>query len=394
MCGELCSPNAWRPCVTLCLPQDGWATFEYLAWWQDGMDLPPLVTTSTDPAVAQAQAGVLGAGTTRVLYGGEEVLDDMFDGGRLNIGVWLDRCHTWGLGGEYFQIGEETEHFSATSAGNPVLARPFVNILNGGVEDSELVAFDDPNNLSDISGTVAVRASSELTGGGFNLRYLRDCSEGCSKWLFCGCPEHFCSRSEFLFGYRYLDLDESVLITEALVSTSAGAAGTFAISDSFRTRNQFNGVDLGWKYRRTRGYWTFDSTLRLAFGNVAQRVDIAGSTVITDPTATPASQTFNGGLLAQRGNIGRFEQDEFAVVPQIYVGCGYQLTDHIRAIVGYDFLYISNVIRPGGVIDRDLNTDLLPPEVTPLSGGLRPDFAFDTTDYWAQGISIGGEFRW
>ncbi len=66
-CGELCSPAAWRPCVTLCIPQDGWVSLEYLGWWQDGMNLPPLVTTSVDQNVPQNQAGVLTSSSTRVL---------------------------------------------------------------------------------------------------------------------------------------------------------------------------------------------------------------------------------------------------------------------------------------------------------------------------------------
>ncbi|MEM9825984.1 MAG: BBP7 family outer membrane beta-barrel protein [Planctomycetota bacterium] len=388
MCGELASPQAWRPCVTLCVPQDGWVSFEYLAWWQDGMSLPPLVTTSTDPGVARNQAGVLGAGPTRVLFGGNDVLDDAFDGGRLRFGVWLDRCHTWGIGAEYFQLGSETDSFSATSSGNPILARPFVNILNGGVEDSELVAFPGV-----ISGNVGVRATSQLVGGGFSIRRLQSCNEGCSGGLFCGCAEHVCSRSELLVGYRYLELEEGVTITENLVATD-GSNGRFDLFDSYETRNQFNGFDLGWMYRRTRGFWTLDSTIRLGIGNTRQRVRINGQTTITDPATTPTVQTLPGGLLAQRSNIGTYERDEFTVVPEWSLGLGYQLTDHLRATLGYNFIYWSNVVRPGQHISRDLNPNLLPPEADPLTGGLRPQFAFDSTDYWVQGISVGGEFRW
>ena len=387
-CGELCSSEAWRPCVTLCLPQDGWVSFEYLSWWQDGMSLPPLVTSSTDPGVARAEAGVLGSPTTTILFGNNDILDDSFDGGRLRFGVWLDRCHTWGIGAELFQIGEESETFRRTSTGDPVLARPFFNTLTG-LEDSELVAF--PNV---VSGTVGVRATSELEGAGVHLRYLRCCDEGCSSWLFCGCAEHYCSRTEAMFGWRHLDLTESVQITENLVSTDTANPGSFDILDRFDTRNQFDGVDVGWMYRRTRGFWTFDSLLRLAVGNTRQTVTINGRTTINDPSSTPAVQTLPGGLLAQTSNIGTFKQDEFTVVPELNVNVGYQLTDHLRATLGYTFIYWSNVVRPGDHISRDLNPNLLPPPADPVTGIQRPAFAFDTTDYWVQGISIGGEYRW
>lgn len=387
-CGELCSPEAWRPCVTLCLPQDGWVSFEYLGWWQDGMNLPPLVSTSSDPNVARAQAGVLGNPTTNILFGNRDALDDRFDGGRLRFGVWLDRCHTWGLGAELFQIGSESETFVNTSTGNPILARPFFNTLTG-LEDSELVAF--PNV---VSGTVGVQATSELEGAGLHIRYLRCCDEGCSSWLFCGCAEHYCSRTEAMFGWRHLDLTESVQITEELVSTDTANPGSFDILDRFDTRNQFDGVDVGWMYRRTRGFWTFDSLLRLAIGNTRQTVTINGQTTINDPSNTPVVQTLPGGLLTQTSNIGTYKQDEFTVVPEFNANVGYQLTDHFRATLGYTFIYWSNVVRPGEHISRDLNPNLLPPPADPLVGAQRPGFEFDTTDYWVQGISFGGEYRW
>ncbi|QDT11455.1 BBP7 family outer membrane beta-barrel protein [Planctomycetes bacterium K23_9] len=384
MCGELTSDRAWRPAITLRLPQDGWASFEALHWYQDGMRLPALVTTSGENT-ARADAGVLGQSGTRTLFGGEDVLDHRFDGFRTRFGFWFDRCHTWGLGAEYFNIGQESETFSHTSSGTPILARPFFNTTTG-LEDSELVAFPGI-----VSGNVTARASSELFGGGFHLRHLRCCQEGCKSWLFCGCKSHYCSRSETMIGYRYLQLDEDVSITENLVGINP--TGNFAIRDSFDTRNQFNGVDLGWKYRVTRGYWTYDAMLRLAVGNTRQTVRIDGQTTITDPNNPPAT-TSEGGLLAQSSNIGLHKQDEFSVVPEFNANIGYQLTDHLRATFGYTFIYWSNVVRPGDHISTDLNTGLLPPAVTPLTGVSRPAFAFDTTDYWAQGLSYGFEYRW
>lgn len=387
-CGELCSPNAWRPCITLCTPQDGWVSFEFLSWYQDGLRLPPLVTTSVDPNVTRANAGVLTDPSTRVLFGGDKVLDNAFSGGRLRFGVWLDSCHTWGLGAEFIGLESKTENFFANSNGDPVLSRPIFN-TSTGVEDIELVAF--PNV---VSGSVGVNVRSELTGGSFHIRRLRRADEGCRKWLFCGCPEHYCSRAELLVGYRHLDLQEGVLITEDLVSTDTANPGTFKIADGFQTRNQFNGLDLGWMFRRTRGFWTFDGQVKLAFGVSRQRVTIDGTTTINDPSSTPQNQTFPSGVLAASSNIGVYQQDEFAVVPEVGMNIGYQLTDHLRASFGYTFIYWSNVVRPGQHISRDLNPALLPPPADPFTGTRRPAFAFDTTDYWAQGLNVGLEYRW
>ena len=63
-------------------------------------------------------------------------------------------------------------------------------------------------------------------------------------------------------------------------------------------------------------------------------------------------------------------------------------------MVGYTGIYWSNVVRPGHHISRDVNPNLIPPVQQPVTGAKRPAFAFDTTDYWIQGISLGGEYRW
>ena len=387
-CGELCSAEAWRPCITLCLPQDGWLTYEYLNWYQDELELPALVTTSLDSSVSRSQAGVLTSPMTSVLFGNEGLLGQSIDGGRLRFGVWLDRCHTWGIGAEFFGMSTQPEEFSASSDGLPILARPFFNTLTG-LEDAELVAYPDV-----VSGSLGVQVESSFEGAGFQVRKLRRTEEGCRKWWFCGCPEHFCCRSELLYGYRFLQLSEGVSIQESLVSQDPSNPGTFDITDRFRTRNQFNGVDLGWAVKTTRGNWVMDGSIRLAVGNTRQSVSISGVSVISDPSSIPTQQTHDAGFLALDSNSGQYTQNEFTVVPEFAINLGYQVTDHLRFMIGYTGIYWSNVVRPGQHISRDINPNQLPPVATPIVGTNRPGFAFDTTDYWIQGISLGGEYRW
>jgi hypothetical protein len=59
------------------------------------------------------------------------------------------------------------------------------------------------------------------------------------------------------------------------------------------------------------------------------------------------------------------------VVPEVGVKVGYQVTPHLRAQVGYDFLYWSDVVRPGSQIDPLINTNLIPP-ATPGGPGRPP----------------------
>jgi hypothetical protein len=141
-------------------------------------------------------------------------------------------------------------------------------------------------------------------------------------------------------------------------------------------------------YKRTRGYWTFDALIRLGVGNTRQRVTIDGETSINGAAAE------KGGLLAQNSNIGEYSRDEFSVLPQLDLTLGYQVTEQLRATFGYTFLYWSNVVRPGDHIDRRVDTAQLPNGSATTVLADYPAFEFDNTDYWAQGISFGGEYRW
>lgn len=385
-CGH-CAPApacGWRRCVTLCFPQDGWASFEYLLWYADGMDLPPLVAMS--PAgTAEANAGVPSRGAS-VLFGGGEALNDSINGGRLRVGLWLDACHTWGVEGEFFRLGAAEESFSRTgnANGSPILGRPFFDVTEG-VDRAQLVSYPDR-----ITGTVSAHVQSRLTGAGLNFRRLLACGDGCGDAFFAGLPAAYTHRLDGLIGYRFMQLDDDVAINERLTSLDTDPAGNFSVNDTFSTRSQFNGLDLGVVYRRSRGYWTLDLLAKLAFGTTRQTVDIRGSTSRTQPTA----ETEAGGLLALPGaNIGSFKRDRFSVVPEVGATIGYQLTDQLRLTTGYTFIYWSNVVRAGDQINLDIN-----PQRLPFSGQdpgvARPEFAFVDSDYWAHGVSFGGEYRW
>jgi hypothetical protein len=195
-------------------------------------------------------------------------------------------------------------------------------------------------------------------------------------------------RYEVLLGYRTVSLADSVSITENLNAITP--AGAFLLNDSFRTNNEFHGIDLGMAMQWRRGRWTTDLQSRVAFGNTHSSVGIAGNTQITSGTNT---QNFNGGLLAQRTNIGNYDQDFFSVVPEIGITLGYDLTPNLRVLVGYSLLYWSRVARAGDQISLDVNPNLIPPEAVPFTGPLRPAFSFVETDFWAYGVNAGIEGR-
>src|SRR5262249_6596375 len=102
-----------------------------------------------------------------------------------------------------------------------------------------------------------------------------------------------------------------------------------------------------------------------------------------------------GGLLALPTNIGDHSHDEFSVVPEFRINLGYQVTEHLRAFVGYTFLYWTQVVRPGEQINLNVNSTQIATSLLfgPLAGPAQPSFSFRHSDFWAQGLNLGVEFR-
>jgi hypothetical protein len=394
-CSTTCADDCCDPCVDSCplwrrplawLFQPGncentppycvWFNSEYLLWAIKDARLPALVTSS--PAgTPRSMAGVLGAPGTTTLFGNDSIDMEARSGARFTLGVWFDPNQTVGLQGSGFFLGDRTVNFTAGSPGMPILARPFVDATTG-LEASELVAFPGV-----ISGAVVVRAESQFHGADLDLR--------ANLWNGC------CWRFDLLGGVRYLGLDESLLIAENLTAgpASGGLAGSnIAVTDSFLTHNTFWGGELGMDFELKRGRWSFDILGKVALGDTREVVKINGSTSLQAPMGMPTVSM--GGLLAQPTNIGNFSRDRFAVAPEAGVKVGYQVTDWMKLSVGYTFLYLSDVARPGNQIDRVVNTTQLPSQ---LGGGMlvgppRPSFVFKGTDFWAQGLTVGLELRY
>jgi hypothetical protein len=387
---SLCDQNYGR--LYISLPAHGWVHAEGLTWYQSGMRLPALVTTSP-VGTARAAAGVLGQQGTSVLFGDDDNhLSDSTGGFRIRFGTWFGAIPGWGIEGEYVGLSEKNESFfdqSTGATGSRILARPFFNMLTGQ-NDAELVSF--PNV---VRGSIGVDLSNRLDGSAFRFRRQLCCNTGCgfSDWACQTVPVS--TRLDLTAGYRFWQLAEGLSIREQLTtlntSTNQNAVGNFDIVDDFETRNQFNGAELGLIWQGRRGWWSMDALMRVGIGNMLQTVNIDGSTAITENNQT---DNYGAGFLTQRTNIGTYSRDRFTMIPELGVNVGYQMTRRLRATVGYSLIYFGNVVRPGDQIDLDVNTNLLPPENTPFTGALRPQFQFQQTDYWVQGLSFGGEFRW
>lgn len=385
LCGGCNTP----PRFCICFPSHGWVHAEYLSWYQDGMRVPALVTSSPT-TTDRANAGVLGLNTT-TLYGNDDLFTDQSSGFRIRFGWWLSSFPGIGLEGEYLGLGEQTESFFARSTGqtgSQILARPFYNTLTGS-EASELVAF--PNV---VSGDIAVDSTNKFDGAAFRFRRQMCCSSGCGfSQLNCQTVPTS-SRLDGTLGYRFWELKESIQVQERLTSLVTTDPGSFIITDRFETRNLFNGAELGVLWQGRRGWWSLDALMRLGIGNVNQSVTVSGSSAVTEGANPGTTTNFNTGFLAQSTNIGTHERNKFTMVPELGLTLGYQMTKRVRLTTGYSLIYWGSVVRPGDQIDSTLNPNLLAPQETAVSTPNRPQFRFVETDYYVQGLSFGGEFRW
>ena len=355
-----------------------WLRSEYLHWWTDGMNVPALVTSSPD-GTSQPTAAVLGESGTSVLFGNREMNDGSVGGFRFSGGFFITPQRTFAIEAEYFQLGEQDDRYAIAGDGSPIIGRPIFDIV-AGRETAQLISYP---NL--VSGSLSIDSETNLRSF-----FLGGRASLCPTHGVCcaNCGQQ--DRTDWIVGYRYLNLDDRLSFHENLDSQSTAAPGTIVLNESFRAENEFNGLQLGVvNVTHLRRAW-LESMLRVALGKNTQTVRIDGSTAITEAGIT---DTFTGGLLAQRTNIGTHERDQFTMIPEIGLKLGVRLTDRAFVTIGYSVLYYPNVVRAGDQIDTDGNPNLSPPEVVPLTGALRPRFRFIESDYLAHGISLGGELR-
>jgi hypothetical protein len=350
-----------------------WLSADYLLWWTKGDQLPALATTGSRN---DAFPGALGQPGTQVLFGGN-INDEVRSGARFRGGYWFTRDQTFGLDGTFFFLGGQSGHFGDISQGTPILTRPYFNV-NRNQEEAFPVAFPGQQ-----SGSIVGSVTSHLWGGDTNLR-----------GMLCRGPSY---QVSLLGGFRFLNLSDSLRMKEvdtfgpqAMSDPSLWAT----VADHFHTSNQFYGGQIGTDVMWSRGRFFVDILGKIALGTSVERATINGWSSYA--TSDGQSGRIGAGQLALPSNIGSYGQSKFAVVPEIGVNLGYAVTRHIRLTFGYTFLYWSSVFRVGDQIDRNLN----PTEFNALIGNgsmvgpPRPNFTFKDTDFWAQGVNFGLQFRY
>ncbi|WP_029629690.1 BBP7 family outer membrane beta-barrel protein [Zavarzinella formosa] len=356
------------------VPMSRWYTSgEYLLWWMKGYIAPPLATVGP-----VASEGILGRPGVTTIYPTDRITNNPISGFRMGLGYWFSP--KWAIESNFFFLRDSGSTFSASSNQYPnsILARPFFS-LNQNAEFVEQIG-----NPGIYAGYINVLHRSTLWGLDLNLR----------KHLYQSCTSSF----DLLGGFRMVDLGEELTIQESATGL-AGAPRQFIgqsrlLTDSFKTKNQFYGGQIGAVFNQQWGRWSLNTQAKIALGGSVMTSSVSGG--IAGGVSPPPNQP--GGLLALNSNIGSVTATKLAYVPEVNLNLGYDITQHTKIFVGYSFLYWSSVARPGAQIDRSLNEYSIPDftigRSPPQTTDPRPLNVVQRESFWAQGFNVGLQFRW
>ena len=393
--GSACCPVECSPsCATGILCDNGcysgapgrvWFNGEYLHWWTSGAHLPPMVSTLTGP---QETVPV-------TLFGGDEIRNGDHDGYRMDFGMWLDCCHCWGIEADYFDVTGRPDGFDSG----------FSNGYNAdGTEHSFARIVFDPaatpnlqvNSVAEVGftvGRITVQTSDYFQSAGIWLRRQLRASE----WSTSNCDVNWtdsCARTfrlDAIGGYRFARLIDSVDEQDdsfVFNQNQPNALYQYTYLNSYKTVNNFNGTELGLDGVYTMGRWSLDVVGKVALGFNNEYVRLYNQEFININDVVPGTPA-----APQNANpTQEFSRNRFAAIPELTVTAGYQVTDHLKFTVGYDLLYWTAVVRAADQIAVEPTTGY--PYGTLVGNySTLPAFSFNESHFLAQGLRLGGEFR-
>jgi hypothetical protein len=392
--GGCAAPTCGTNSCEDCLPHyTNWARAEYLLWWSRKTSFPALFDIAPATSLATpAAAGMTGLAGQSVIFGNTPEDHGGRAGGRFTVGHYFDQDQVCGIDGSFMFFEHRAVGFAATSTGDPVLGRPIndtgVAAAAGGgggggpmkptkTPTLILVAAPAPFNLI---GSGAVYAPSAVWGADMNVR-LRASTV-------------FADRVHYLVGFRHFQLNEGVAISEVATinpaSTAVNAGDSITRFDNFGTHNQFYGPQVGFDSVFCWRKVDFNFLTKIAIGDMHQVAHIDGFSTFTP--AGIVGTTAPGGLLALPSNIGTHTRERFVWMPEVMLTLGYRFSDSIKGFIGWNYLSVSSVLRPGDQINPNVNSThipFLPGAVTPPTPDPSPRFGFHGTDYWMSGLTFG-----
>jgi hypothetical protein len=367
-----------------------WVNTDYLLWFAKPQPTAfPFVTSS-----APFAGGRIGNVSTAVLHSQTDLGYNLFSGFRVTGGYFADADRRYGWYASGFVTEQKSNIFHATSdsTGQPLLARPFFDTQ---INNQNVLLVSSPTFAS---GNVLVYSSSQTWGaeGGPVINLFRSCPDQSCLW-----------NIDMIAGFRYLQVSEMMRMqqfTTLIGSATApfdgklyGAGAQIEVNDEFTTTNRFYGGQVGLNTGVRMNRWSLDVQGKIAIGVMNQRIDANGTSVLrTGTPVQPVVSTVRAGLFANASNLGRISDDQFSVIPEVNASLGYSWTSWLNTSVGYNFLYVSRVARPGDQFSNNVNPALVPTSPNYGTGQLLPttDLRGTQNDFWMQGVSFGLNLRY
>ncbi len=349
-----------------CRPLEHQLTFEYLILWFKQHTHPPLVTTgfATDAipgALDQPNTKILN--NTRTGAGASDAL-------RVTYTYWLVDPEICAVDSSFMIMERRLLgfRFASDANGTPVISRPFFNPV-ANTEDA------DPRALPNTqSGSVTDHFLTRLMGAEANFKYN-----------VSGVPASEGPSFTVMVGPRWIRLDEKYFNLDFSQDLPAGTGQSRVFNDNITCYNNFFGGQIGSAMRCRWDRLSLELLSKIAVGQNFQSVKTVGITGIHDD-ATGANSFLPGALYVQNSNTGNFHFEHISVVPEVNLNVGIQITDNFKFSFGYGVFDMSNVVRPGSLIQSKIEI-----QTTGIPGTF-PTSHHNTTDFWAQWVNFGFEF--
>jgi hypothetical protein len=301
-------------------------------------------------------------------------------GGRFEAGVWLLPDQLCGIEGGAFYLTPRSALLANTAAdanSQFLYTTPFV-IRDFTITPSQAAPGGTPAPptrtqtgtepiffVRQLNSTVQAQLTNSLWGAEINGR---------STWSYFG-PVSL----GYLAGIRYANFNEDLqvlgnfqLFRPLSVGDALAPGGrltdplglalpdqiTIRTADTIKASNHFYGGQLGMDLDGECGRLWFNLRTKVAMGVNHQIVDVSGATATTTSGTTsngvvlspPGTTLMPGGLLSTPVDQVRLTRDRISFLPELNAKVGYQFCHWLRGYVGYDVLYLSDVIRPGDVL--------------------------------------------
>jgi hypothetical protein len=365
---SVAEPLSDAPCVSPvcheeCVPRV-WGGSEYLLWWVKSQPLsPPLITTGP------AAAGIFAAGAPGV-PGTVPITGNLnygaISGVRVFAGGWLDRDASIGLEGSGFLLEQTAAGYGASGP------TPGLTLASPITIPGSPVGTTRPAGVPGFTAGAGIGVATTDRLWGAEVNALANLVRN-ERWTI-----------NALAGFRYADLDESLSNQSTATSLVPGPvpvigpapAGTLLVaSDLWRARNQFYGGQFGARAEWRTSRFFVNATGKLALGDTHEHLSVGGSTVGIFPgggTVISPMGIHNGPL-----NAGQYSHDQFSVIPELQANVGYFVTSNVRVYVGYNFVYWTDVLRPGDQV----------------SISAVPTVPMARSDFFAHGLNFGLQFQ-